>query len=120
MPWATVGVHKAFGVASAAHFAPHTYKLAWPSYETGALPVEGGVAVAFQRELAASDNPEQLRAKLEAELASARSPMGLMESFALHELIAPRETRQRLCEWSHWIEPLLDDLKGPAKWGFRP
>ena len=47
------------------------------------------MAVAFQRELAASDNPEQLRAKLEAELASARSPMGLMESFALHELIAP-------------------------------
>ncbi|MEK9890210.1 MAG: carboxyl transferase domain-containing protein [Gammaproteobacteria bacterium] len=120
LPWATVGVHKAFGVASAAHFAPYTYKLAWPSYETGALPVEGGVAVAFQRELAASDNPEQLRAKLEAELASARSPMGLMESFALHELIAPRDTRQRLCEWTHWIEPLLDDLKGPAKWGFRP
>jgi acetyl-CoA carboxylase carboxyltransferase component len=120
LPWATVGVHKAFGVASAAHFAPFTYKLAWPSYETGALPVEGGVAVAFQRQLAESDNPDELRAKLEAELASARSPMGMMESFALHELIDPSETRHRLCQWSHWIEPLLDDLKGPARWGYRP
>lgn len=120
LPWATVGVHKAFGVASAAHFAPHTYKLAWPSYETGALPVEGGVAVAFQRQLAESDNPDELRAKLEAELAAARSPMGMMESFALHELIDPSDTRHRLCQWTHWIEPLLEDLKGPARWGYRP
>ena len=40
-----------YGVAAAAHFAPAAYVLAWPSAESGALPVESGVAVAYGREL---------------------------------------------------------------------
>ena len=120
VPWATIAVHKSFGVASAAHFAPNTYKLAWPSYEMGALPVEGGVAVAFHREIAAADNPEEKRRELEQKLAEGRSPFPLMESFAVHELIDPRQTRAKLCRWIDWIEPLLEDLKGPVTWGMRP
>ena len=120
VPWATVAVHKSFGVASAAHFAPNTYKLAWPSYEMGALPVEGGVAVAFHREIAAADNPEEKRHELEQMLRKNRSPFPMMESFAVHELIDPRETRSKLCRWIDWIEPLLEDLKGPVTWGMRP
>ena len=49
IPWAVIQVHKGFGVATAAHYAPGNYVLAWPSVESGALPLEGGVAVAFQR-----------------------------------------------------------------------
>lgn len=120
VPWATVAIHKAFGVASAAHFAPNTYKLAWPSYELGALPVQGGVAVAFRREIEASQDPEATRAELEAKLLAERSPFPLMESFSLHELIDPRQTRRKLCQWTHWIEPGLAALKGPATWGYRP
>ncbi len=120
VPWATVAVHKSFGVASAAHFAPNTYKLAWPSYEMGALPVEGGVAVAFHREIAAAENPDEKRRELEAKLAKDRSPFPMMESFAVHELIDPRQTRAKLCRWVDWIEPLLDELKGPVTWGMRP
>ena len=120
VPWATIAVHKSFGVASAAHFAPNTYKLAWPSYEMGALPVEGGVAVAFHREIAAAEDPERKRAELEQKLMENRSPFPMMESFAVHELIDPRETRAKLCRWIDWIEPLLEDLKGPVTWGMRP
>jgi len=120
VPWATVAIHKAFGVASAAHFAPNTYKLAWPSYELGALPVQGGVAVAFRREIEASEDPEATRAELEAKLLAGRSPFPLMESFSLHELIDPRQTRLKLCQWTQWIEPGLAALKGPATWGYRP
>lgn len=120
VPWATIAVHKSFGVASAAHFAPNTYKLAWPSYEMGALPVEGGVAVAFHREIAAAENPEQKRAELEQKLMQNRSPFPMMESFAVHELIDPRQTREKLCRWIDWIEPLLEPLKGPVTWGMRP
>ncbi len=87
VPWATIAVHKSFGVASAAHFAPNTYKLAWPSYEMGALPVEGGVAVAFHREIAAADDPEAKRKELEQMLMKNRSPFPMMESFAEHKLI---------------------------------
>jgi len=120
VPWATVAVHKSFGVASAAHFAPNTYKLAWPSYEMGALPVQGGVAVAYHREIAAAADPEKKRQELEQKLIDARSPFPMMESFAVHELIDPRETRSRLCRWVEWIDPLLDATKGPVQWGMRP
>jgi acetyl-CoA carboxylase carboxyltransferase component len=120
VPWATIAIHKAFGVASAAHFAPNTYKLAWPSYEMGALPVEGGVAVAFHREIAAADDPEAKRRELEQLLSQGRSPFPLMESFSVHDLIDPRATRSKLCQWIEWIEPLLGDLKGPIRWGLRP
>ncbi|MBA59489.1 MAG: propionyl-CoA carboxylase [Gammaproteobacteria bacterium] len=120
VPWATIAIHKSFGVASAAHFAPNTYKLAWPSYEMGALPVEGGVAVAFHREISEADNPEEKRRELETKLLDNRSPLPLMESFALHELIDPRHTREKLCDWIDWIEPSLENLKGPVSWGYRP
>lgn len=120
VPWATIAVHKSFGVASAAHFAPNTYKLAWPSWEMGALPIEGGVAVAFHREIAAADDPLAKRKELEEGLSENRSPFPMMESFAVHELIDPRQTRERLCRWIDWIEPLLEDLKGPVRWGMRP
>ncbi len=120
VPWATISVHKSFGVATAAHFAPNTYKLAWPSWESGALPVEGGVAVAYHREIAAAEDPEAKRRELEERLKEGRSPFPAMESFAVHELIDPRETRSRLCRWIDWVEPLLEDLKGPVTWGMRP
>ncbi|MFT5928553.1 MAG: acetyl-CoA carboxylase carboxyltransferase component, partial [Candidatus Azotimanducaceae bacterium] len=120
VPWATVAVHKSFGVASAAHFAPNTYKLAWPSYEMGALPVEGGVAVAFHKEIAAAENPDEKRRELEQKLLANRSPFPMMESFAVHELIDPRRTRSKLCRWIDWIEPNLEQLKGPITWGMRP
>jgi acetyl-CoA carboxylase carboxyltransferase component len=120
VPWATIAVHKSFGVASAAHFAPNTYKLAWPSYEMGALPVEGGVAVAFHKEIAEAEDPEAKRRELEEKLLAGRSPFPMMESFAVHELIDPRHTRAKLCRWIDWIEPNLEQLKGPVTWGMRP
>ena len=120
VPWATVAIHKSFGVASAAHYAPNTYKLAWPSHEMGALPVQGGVAVAFHREIAEAENPEDKRRELEEELMASRSPFPLMESFAVHELIDPRQTRSSLCRWIEWVQPSLEELKHPITWGMRP
>ncbi|MBL4681771.1 MAG: hypothetical protein JKY88_13745 [Pseudomonadales bacterium] len=120
VPWANIAIHKSFGVASAAHYGPNTYKLAWPSWEMGALPVQGGVAVAFHREIAAASNPEEKRRELEEKLMEGRSPFPMMESFAVNELIDPRQTRSKLCQWINWIEPLLEELKGPVTWGMRP
>jgi acetyl-CoA carboxylase carboxyltransferase component len=109
VPWAAVQVHKSFGVAAAAHYGPQAYVLSWPSAETGALPVEGGVAVAFGRQIAKSGNPEKARRELEEKLASARSPFPAAESFAVHELIDPRNTRPMLCEWVEWIAGRLEE-----------
>jgi acetyl-CoA carboxylase carboxyltransferase component len=43
-PWAAVMIRRTFGVAGAAHYSPDNYVLAWPSAESGALPIEGGIA----------------------------------------------------------------------------
>jgi acetyl-CoA carboxylase carboxyltransferase component len=119
-PWASVQIHKKFGVASAAHYGPDTYLLNWPSAQSGALPVEGGVAVAYRRQIAEADDPAALRAELEDRLASARKPYPTAESFAVHDLIDPRDTRPRLSDWVDWIQPKLAQLSGPVRFGMRP
>ena len=120
VPWASVQVHKGFGVATAAHFAPDAYVLLWPSAESGPLPVEGGVAVAFHREIAAAPDPDARRREIEERLRQNRSPFPRAESFAAHDLIDPRETRPQLCEWIEWIQPQLRQLTGPVRFPPRP
>ncbi len=120
VPWAAVQVRKSFGVAQAAHYGPDAYVLAWPSAESGPLPVEGGVAVAFHREIAAADDPDAKRRELEERLAARQSPFPRGEALAVHELIDPRETRPMLCRWIDRIQPLLDPLRGPGHFTIRP
>ncbi len=76
--------------------------------------------MAFHREIAAAENPEAKRRELEDKLREARSPFPRAESFAVHELIDPRETRPVLCEWIDWIQPQLETLVGPVSFGIRP
>ena len=120
VPWAAIQVHKGFGVATAAHFGDNAYVLSWPSVESGALPLEGGVAVAFHREIAAADDPEAKRREIEDRLRQARSPFPRAESFSVHELIDPRETRPMLAEWIDWIQPQLATLPGEVRFPMRP
>jgi len=120
VPWASVLVRKAYGVAAAAHFAPGAHVLAWPSAEGGALPVEGGVAVAFRREIEAAPDPAARRRELEEEFAAARSPFARAEAFGVHDLIDPRETRPRLCDWIDAVQPRLRQHVGERSYPIRP
>ena len=120
VPWASVMVRRSFGVAQAAHFGPEGYVLAWPSAESGPLPVEGGVAVAFHREIAAAADPDAKRRELEEALASRQSPFPRAEALAVHELIDPRDTRPMLCRWVDRIQSLLPDLLGESHFTIRP
>jgi acetyl-CoA carboxylase carboxyltransferase component len=120
VPWASVMVRKCYGVAGAAHFAPGAFVLAWPSAETGALPIEGGVAVAFRREIAAAPDPEAKRRELEEALAARRSPFAPAEVFGVHDMIDPRRTRPALCAWIEEIQPSLRQELGPRSWSVRP
>jgi acetyl-CoA carboxylase carboxyltransferase component len=110
VPWASVIVRKMYGVAAAAHFGPEATVFTWPSAEAGALPIEGGVAVAFRREIAEAADPEARRAELEEAFARGRSPFPRAEAFGVHDLIDPRRTRPVLCEWLDWVEPLQREL----------
>ncbi len=120
VPWASVIVRRSFGVAQAAHYGPDGYVLAWPSAEVGALPVEGGVAVAFHREIAAADDPDAKRQEIEEMMAAKQSPFPRGESFSVHEVIDPRDTRPKLCDWIEWVQPLLPPLVGPSSFPVRP
>jgi len=120
VPWASVIVRKVYGVAGAAHFGPGAFVLSWPSAETGALPLEGGIAVAFGREIAAAPDPEARRQELEEAFAERLSPFPRAEQFAVHDLIDPRETRPRLCRWVRLVEPQQRSLLGPVTFAYRP
>ena len=120
VPWASIRIRKSYGVASAAHFGPNAYIVDWPSVESGALPVEGGVAVAFHRQIASAENPELMRQELEKQLIDAQSPFLAAESFSAHDIIEPSQTRQYLCQWIEWIQPILDQLIKPVSFSIRP
>ena len=119
IPWASVRIRKSFGVAAAAHYGPEAYILDWPSAESGALPLEGGVAVAFHRQIAAADDPDAMRAELEAKFERGRSPFRAAESFAVHDMIDPRETRPLLCDWIDASQARLDALLGETRFTMR-
>jgi len=118
--WVKCELGKTYGVAGGAHFAPNAHTLMWPSAEGGALPVEGGVAIAFRRQIEAADDPEAMRRELEEEMAKKQSPFPRAEVFAVHELIDPRETRPMLWRWLERSLPLLEPLRGPGRFLLRP
>lgn len=111
VPWISIIVRRAYGVAAAAHFGPQGRVLSWPSADTGALPVEGGVAVAFRREIAAAADPEVRRRELEEKFAARRTPFPRAESFSVHDLIDPRETR---VEIHRWLDATWDQVEDEA------
>ncbi len=120
VPWASIMIRRSFGVAQAAHYGPQAFVLAWPSAESGPLPVEGGVAVAFQKEIAAAADPDARRRELEEQLAARQSPFPRAEALGVHDLIDPRHTRAQLCNWVGRVQPLLPSLLGSANFTVRP
>jgi acetyl-CoA carboxylase carboxyltransferase component len=121
VPWAAVLVRRAFGVAAGIHLGPEPLVLAWPSAQAGAMPVEGGVALAFRREIESAPDPEARRAELEEELARAQSIWPRAEDFGVHDLIDPRATRPRLCRWLEEVAPRLRSRRlGPRRYSARP
>jgi methylmalonyl-CoA decarboxylase subunit alpha len=120
VPWAAVLVRRSMGLANYAHIPTGALVVAWPSAESGALPVEGGVAIAFRREIAAASDPTAKRAELEAQFAARQSPFRRAEAFGVHDLIHPHETRTRLSEWLDLVQPKVRSQLGPAPFAYRP
>jgi acetyl-CoA carboxylase carboxyltransferase component len=108
VPWSTVMIRKSFGVAAAAHYGPDGYVLSWPSSESGPLPLEGGVAIAYKKEISEAKDPEAKRKEIEKKLAKTQNPFPRAENFSVHEIIDPRDTRKYL---SKWIERVQSQLR---------
>jgi acetyl-CoA carboxylase carboxyltransferase component len=122
VPWCSILVRRAFGVAGAGHGQHHRLNLryAWPSGEWGSLPLEGGVEAAYRRRIEEAEDPDALRAELEAQLASLRSPFLTAEAFGIEEIIDPRDTRPLLVEWARRVFEILPSGLGPRARGLRP
>ena len=120
MPWLVVVLRKCFGVAAGLHLGPAPTAVAWPSAESGALPVEGGVALAYRHEIESAEDPEARRRELEEEMAAAQSVFPRGEEFSVHELIDPRATRPFICHWIDEIQDELASVRGPRAYSPRP
>ncbi len=107
VPWCSVIIRKVYGVAGAAHqnASRLSYRFAWPSGEWGSLPLEGGIEAAYKAQLEAADDPAALRAEIEARLAKSRDPFKTAEVFLVEDIVDPRETRSRLCEFANLAAP---------------
>jgi len=108
VPVAAVILRRVFGVAGAAHTNASRllYRYAWPSGDWGSLPMEGGIEAAFRAQLEAADDPDALRAEIQARMDLVRSPFRTAEAFLAEEIIDPRDTRPLLCEFAELAAPL--------------
>jgi acetyl-CoA carboxylase carboxyltransferase component len=120
VPYCTVVIRKAFGIAGAANRKPgsESMRMAWPSGDWGSLPLEGGLEVAYKAELAASDAPDQLKAEITERLNRLRSPHRSAEFYEIEQIIDPRDTRPMLCDWVRLARRTLKP--SVPSWGYRP
>lgn len=123
VPTLTMVLRKCYGMAGMATCNKNgvDLKLAWPSGEWGSLPVEGGVAAAFRREIAAAPDPKKREGELEDELRQLASPFRTAEAFAVEDIIDPRETRPVLCRFIELAQGRLATDLGPrSRSGVQP
>jgi len=123
VPMLTVVIRKCYGMAGMAATDKNglDFKIAWPSAEWGSLPVEGGAAAAFRREIESAPDPKARLAEIEAELRTLASPLLTAEAFAVEEVIDPRETRAYLCRFIDAMQGRLATTVGPkARMGVAP
>lgn len=120
VPFCSVVVRKAFGVAGAANHKPgsHHFRYAWPSGDWGSLPIEGGIEVAYKAEIAKAADPDAHLERIRERLNRVRSPMRSAHAFEIEEIIDPRETRPVLCRWANLVAPSRGS--GPQAFTYRP
>lgn len=115
VPMITVHMRKAFGMACNATANPDRLllRIGWPTGEFGDMPVEGGVAAAFRREIEAAPDPDAYRAQIEARLLEDSSPWKTAEAFGLEEMLDPTETRGFICRFIKAAQGSIRTQLGP-------
>jgi len=120
IPWINFIIRRAYGVAQGAHHNGNGPVYGWPSGEWGSIPVEGGVWAAYRREIEAAPDPEARRLELEALHERDRTPFLRADSFGLHDLIDPRETRPLTVDFVRRAQITLATEVGPKTRPMRP
>ncbi len=125
VPKIEFNVRKSYGVAAD---APNSVGLpdglnlrfGWPAGEWGGIPIEGGVAAAYRREIEAAPNPDAHREMIEQRLLELRSPFRAAHHGDVVDLIDPRDTRRLACTFVRLAQPALARLAQRPKRAVRP
>ncbi len=120
VPWCSVILRKAFGIAGAAHMNGGRYnvRFAWPSAQWGSLPLAGGVEAAYKAEIEAASDPAARLREIEERLQRLSSPIRSAERFFIEDIVDPRETRALLCDFAERAAVLRQ--AGAPTFGMRP
>jgi acetyl-CoA carboxylase carboxyltransferase component len=120
VPWCSIIIRNAFGVAGGAHrpVGRYSVRYAWLTARWGSLPLEGGIEAAYRAEIDAADDPDAKLSEIETRLEGLRSPFRTAESLWIEEMIDPRQTRTLLCEFSNLAHPL--SAPQARSFGMRP
>ncbi len=118
-------VRKSYGVAADAPNSlglPNGVNLrfGWPAGEWGGIPIEGGVAAAYRREIDAAPDPDAHREMIEQRLLRLRSPFRAAHQGDVIDLIDPRDTRRLACAFVKLAQPQLAKLADRPKRVVRP
>jgi len=125
VPKVEFNIRKAYGVAAEApHSVSHpdglNLRFGWPAGEWGGIPIEGGVAAAYRREIESAPDPDAHRKMIEERLLKFRSPMKGAHKFDIIDLIDPRDTRRLACTFVKLAQPMLHELAKNPKRAVRP
>lgn len=123
VPIITLVIRRCYGMAGMATRDRDglDFKIAWPSAEWGSLPIEGGAAAAYKREIAAAADPTLRLREIENELIQLASPFRSAEAFAVEDVIDPRETRPYLAAFVETAQSRLATSLGlKPRYGVRP
>ncbi len=120
IPWCAIVIRRCFGLAGALlspKFGPTgtsvPHRFAWPSARWGSIPIEGGVAAAYRKELEQADDPAAMRDRLETEYHRYGSPFRTAEKFGIVDIIRPDATRELLADWVEDAYELTATRLGP-------
>jgi len=125
VPWVSMLIRRCFGVAGSGH-APYNHldlRYSWPSGRWGSMPIAGGAMAEYRREIEAAPDPEAKGKEIEERLRKLGSPLRTAEEFGpfgLEDVIDPRDTRPRLCEFIKQAWQVTATQLGPKYRLMRP
>ncbi|WP_339947962.1 carboxyl transferase domain-containing protein [uncultured Albimonas sp.] len=121
MPWCTVVMGRLYGVAGQCHHRASGMfqRMAWPSANWGSMHIAGGVSAAYRAEIEAAPDPEAKRAEIEARLNAIANPLRTAEATG-QDIIDPRDTRARLCEFVEEAQRVLARQLGRSRMAYLP
>ena len=123
VPVFTVITRKNYGMAgqATANVGTMNYRVGWPSGDWGSIPIEGGVAAAYRREIESAPDPDKRRREIEEHLLQFRNPFRTAEAFGIEDIIDPRQTRSYIYRFlEHAYDTISTTLGVKGKAGVRP